>query len=240
MALDIMDALVNFLCPTSQSAMACNQFISTPHHQVLAPMGPFLYFFFFPTIFLIIFIYILSTSVLRGPTGRVMGIRILIALGVYIFIIINGWYSIMLPLAELWFLLLPALGLLYFIFRHFTGGGGGGGGMPGISGGGAGGWVSRIPGLGKLRQMEVDARTARREIQSAITNIENSKRIQEGIRNKKSQRPGEDIRALADIEKAARDVLARYELTPLREIEGDLSKLRKKIDELSKITKSGG
>lgn len=136
MAIDIMDALVQFLCPTSQSAMMCNQFINTPHHQVLAPIGPLLYFFLFPTIFLIIFIYILSTSVLKGPAGAIKGIKLLIALGVYIFIIINGWYSIMLPLAELWFILLPFLGILYFIVRHFSGGGGPAGGM--AAGGGRG------------------------------------------------------------------------------------------------------
>ncbi len=177
MAIDIMDALVNFLCPTSQSAMACNQFINTPHHQVLAPVGPLLYFFLFPTIFLIIFIYILSTSVLRGPTGTIKGVRILIAAGVYIFIIINGWYSIVLPLAEIWFIILPLLGILYFIVRHFTGGGGGqGGGMSLVGGGIVGKLVRR--GYEKGTGMEeADAKY----IESQIAIIETAPKGAHGI-----------------------------------------------------------
>jgi len=138
---DIMEALVELLCPqnpTVQNAPSmCSQFIS--EQAGFGLMGQLFYFLLFPTIFLIIFIYILSSSVLKGDAGRMKMINFLIAAGVWIFIIINGYYALVLPVAKLWFFALPLLGVLYFFLRHWRGGGGGGG----MSKAGVGGVVAR-------------------------------------------------------------------------------------------------
>jgi len=48
MDLDIMQALVDLLCPTAGAQSSCQQFISAPHHMTLEPFGPLIYFLFFP------------------------------------------------------------------------------------------------------------------------------------------------------------------------------------------------
>jgi hypothetical protein len=148
MAVDIMQTLVEILCPQNpmitNAASTCNQFISS--HAAYGEFGQLLYFLFFPTIFIILFIYILTTFVLPGA-GPKKGLRMLIAAAVYIFIIINGMYSIVLPISEIWFIVIIFLfGLWYFVRHHFGGGGGGGGRgvMPGLGGGMVSGAMRRI------------------------------------------------------------------------------------------------
>ena len=127
---EVFDVLINILCPTYESASVCRDFVNAPSHQVLAPVGPLLYFLFFPSVFIILFIYILSNSILKGG-GLTQGLRFLIAVSVYAYIIISGWYYIFLPLSEIWFVIIIILGFLYLIIRHF--GGEGSGKMPAIS-----------------------------------------------------------------------------------------------------------
>lgn len=100
------------------------------------------YLFFFPTVFIILFIYILTNFIFRGG-GTVKGIRMLIAIGIYAFIVFEGLYTSVVAISHLWWLLTIILvGLFAFIRHLFTGGGEGGGGhMPGIGGGALGGWV---------------------------------------------------------------------------------------------------
>jgi hypothetical protein len=131
MALDIMQTLVELLCPTYSAQSACNTYINAPAHQVLDPFGPLLYFLFFPTVFLILFIFVGSRAIFTGHKG----INLLIGVAVYIFIIINGWYPIILWLGELWFVVLPVLFIFYLFTRRHTGGGSSGGGMSGVGGG---------------------------------------------------------------------------------------------------------
>jgi len=132
MDLDIMQALVDLLCPTAGAQSSCQQFINAPHHMTLEPFGPLIYFLFFPMVFLIALIYIGSGSVLGGERGH-KGIRLLVAIGVLIFIVIQGLYPLALWLGELWFIVLPVIFIFYFIMHH-GGGGGKGGGMAGTGG----------------------------------------------------------------------------------------------------------
>ncbi len=129
---EILQPLVAFLCPTSEAASSCNDFINS-HSSVLPPIGPLFYFLLFPIVFTILFIYILSSSILSG--GKLTkGMQLLIGISVFIFIIISGWYPIMLVLSEFWFIMIIVLfGMWYFIGKHKGGGGGGGGGKGGGS-----------------------------------------------------------------------------------------------------------
>lgn len=135
---EIMDMLVSMLCPTSEAASHCQDFISASNHQVLAPFGPIIYFLFFPVIFLLLFVYIASGSVLRRGTAGVKGIRLLIGLGLLVYIVISGLYPVFLWLGELWFVVIFILAFFYFLVHHWGGDKVAGGAMPGAGGGLAG------------------------------------------------------------------------------------------------------
>ena len=133
--LEILEALVGFFCPTSEAASTCREFISN-HSQVLPPIGPLFYFLLFPIVFTILFIYILSSTILHGG-NLTKGMRLLIGISVFIFIIISGWYPIMLVLSEFWFIMIILLFGAWYFFRKHWGGGEAkpkGGGMPGLAG----------------------------------------------------------------------------------------------------------
>ncbi len=136
MAIDMMQTLVELLCPQNptlpNASSMCSQFIS--QQAGFGLMGQLFYFLLFPTIFLLVFVYIISSSVLKGDAARVRMFNWLIAAGVFIFIVINGYYAIVINVAKFWFFALPLLGIIYFVLRHFRGGSGGGG-MPLSSGG---------------------------------------------------------------------------------------------------------
>lgn len=139
--LEILEALVGFFCPTSDAASACREFISNPNHQVLSPIGPLFYFLLFPLIFTILFVYVISDTVLFG--GKLKWAKVLIGISAFIFIIISGWYPVMLVLSEFWYIVIIVFGGVYWFLKGHkkeSGGGGGGGGsgkMSALSLGGA-------------------------------------------------------------------------------------------------------
>ena len=77
------------------------------------------YLFIFPTVFIVFFIWILSNSVIK----RHKGMRLLISLAVYAFIILQGYYSWFVMLSKFWLFGLMILGFLYLIIPRLTGGG---------------------------------------------------------------------------------------------------------------------
>lgn len=92
------------------------------------PIEGLFYLFFFPTVFIILFIYILTSFIFRGG-GKVMGLKLLIALGAYAFIIFQYLYTFFAAISQLWWLLTILLvGLFAFVRYLFTGGREGGGG----------------------------------------------------------------------------------------------------------------
>jgi len=163
MAIDIMQTLVELLCPTYGAQSACQNFINNPSHQVLQPLGPLIYFLFFPTVFLILLIYIGTGVVLRGNVSSVKGLRLLLSVAVLVAIIIQGYYPMMLWLSDLWFLLLPLIFVLFFIIRHF---GHGGGGMP-RSGGGMLGFTKRV-----LSKMDAERNAEAKSLEAQIKELE--------------------------------------------------------------------
>lgn len=124
---DILDILIEILkidCSVTQ----CNYANSIE--------GLF-YLFFFPTVFIILFIYILTSFIFRGG-GKVKGIKFLIALGAYAFIIFEGLYTFFAAVSHLWWLLTILLVGLFAFIRYLIRGGDGGSsgnlGRPGVTG----------------------------------------------------------------------------------------------------------
>ena len=104
------------------------------------------YLFIFPTLFIVIFIWILSNRVM----GQHKGLRLLLAVGVYAFIILQGYYSWFVTLSKYWLFGLIVLGFLYMIvYRggNIMGGGGGAKGKVAEAGGGALHFVEEMTGM---------------------------------------------------------------------------------------------
>jgi len=108
------------------------------------PLYQIFYLLFFPSIFIIIFIWILSHAII----GQHKGLRILLSVGVYAFIILQGYYSLFIVLSKYWLFGLLVLGFLYIlVYRGGIRGGGGGGGGHGAAHGkalGMGGIVEKF------------------------------------------------------------------------------------------------
>jgi hypothetical protein len=129
---DIYNILISVLCPTSNSASYCRDFLNAPHHQTLAPVGPLFYFLLFPTVFIILFIYWLSGRVIKEHKG----INLLIGVSFFVFIIISGWYPFALWISEIWYIAVIILLGLWVLFSKL---------LKGDSGGGT---ATKMPGLG--------------------------------------------------------------------------------------------
>lgn len=100
------------------------------------PIEGLFYLIFFPTVFIILFIYILSAKVVSHTGEPHKGLRLLVAISVYIFIIMQGWYTIFVSLSRVWYMILILLlGFWWFFKGH---GGGRGGSLPNIKGKGSG------------------------------------------------------------------------------------------------------
>jgi hypothetical protein len=86
------------------------------------------YLFLFPTIFVIIFVWILTNKIM----GQHKGLRILLSVAVYAFIILQGYYTWFVMFSKYWLVGLITLGFFYFISYR------GGGGAKAMTGGGRG------------------------------------------------------------------------------------------------------
>ncbi len=113
-----------------------------------AAQGPLYQIFFlvlFPTIFLIFFIYIASNLAVHSHKG----IRILVAVAIYAFIVLQGYYKWFVIISKFWIFGLIVLAFLWIILsrgREPSGGGGGGGAQGKTSGGGFMGYIRDFTG----------------------------------------------------------------------------------------------
>ncbi len=93
------------------------------------------YLILLPSFLLILFIYFLAGAVL-GKLGGPSYLNMVLSIIIYIFIIIEGWYTIFISLGQVWIILVIVVGIIFFGLRHLRGGGAPsvptGGGMPGI------------------------------------------------------------------------------------------------------------
>ncbi|MCJ7816237.1 MAG: hypothetical protein MUP55_00100 [Candidatus Aenigmarchaeota archaeon] len=224
--LEILEALVGFFCPTSEAASTCREFISN-HSQVLPPIGPLFYFLLFPIVFTILFIYILSSSILSG--GKLTkGMQLLIGISVFIFIIISGWYPVMLVLSEFWFIMIIVLfGAWYFIGKHRGGetkASKGGGGLPGLGG--------AMGGLMKIKSQ-------RDEIKLGTDSLNMAARLIRQMEDGTMQRSAENMREVEEALRTATATINSLLLNPLHtgkamELEKKKVELEKKLMKLNK------
>jgi hypothetical protein len=123
---DILTILQNFLCYGNSDC------INLFNQYAFKPMEGLFYVVFFPILFIILFIFILSSSV--SPNR---GFRALLSIGVFAFIILQGWYYFFAMIGELWLYLLIFLGFIWILVHTFVGRSSGGeGGAKARSGGG--------------------------------------------------------------------------------------------------------
>lgn len=116
---DVLTMLQQFLC---YGNTACAQEFQQYAYK---PMEGIFYAVFFPIVFILLFVYIVS-----GAVGalRAKGFRILIAVAVFAFIILEGWYHFFLVIGRLWLYVIIFLGFIWVLIHTFTGRGGGEGG----------------------------------------------------------------------------------------------------------------
>ncbi len=125
MAFDVCDQLLEFLKVTSYT---CSEYPT--------PLENLFFLVFFPSIVIIIFVFIVSQS-LAGKFGVGKGIRLLISAAAFMFIVLQGLFQIFIPLSKLWLYVAVILfGFGLFFWKHFAGSGGGNGGGGGGGGGG--------------------------------------------------------------------------------------------------------
>lgn len=117
---DIVDTLIQILCQQGTQS-DCTQFLSS-YPDIAQQL---VFFVLFPAIFLIIFVNIIA----KGVTAATY--KTLLAIGIFIFIIYQGWYHFFLNISKFWFIGLIVLGGIYVLIRKMgaaSGNGGGGGG----------------------------------------------------------------------------------------------------------------
>ncbi len=120
------------------------------------------YLFVFPTIMIVIFVWILTHAII----GKHKGFRILLSIGVYAFIILQGYYSWFVTFSKYWLFGLLILGFLYFISYRGGRGEGGGKGAQGLKSDGSGGvlgFLSNVTGkeLNPKKKMEYEQQIGR-------------------------------------------------------------------------------
>jgi hypothetical protein len=148
------------------------------------------YTFFFPTVFLILFIYILTGFIFRGG-GNVKALKLLISVAAYAFIVFEGMFNLFISVSKAWWILTILLVGLYafirFLFKGSHGGGDrGGGAMPGIGGGPISRWAK-----GAARDVITgDREDLKKEIRARFKNM---RTIIEQIKNPSS---GTDVGSL--------------------------------------------
>ncbi len=197
---EILEPLVSFFCPTNDAASACRDFISN-HSQVMPPIGPLFYFLLFPLVFTILFIFILAGTILHG-SKLTLGLRLLIGISMFIFIIISGWYPIMLFLSEVWFILIILLfGAWYFLGSH-----------RGSSGEKSAG---KMPGLGGAMGMIMTKKQEHDELKLAESSLQLARTRLIAIEQGKEPRPSDAMQQIEDSLVSATGAINRLLADPI-------------------------
>ena len=228
---EVLEVLVNILCPTSESYSSCVSFLHS--HASQGIFVQLIYFLFFPTLFIILFVYILSKSVLKGGLGtKASGLRILIGIAVYIYIIINGWYAAALPLAEFWIVIIIVLfGVWYFISNHFEN----------RLREGSFPMTGTFPSLSGIKEKYQKFKGVKDEIEGAISFVNAAQKLADNVKSGKSQRPADDIAEIRSICATVSEIIKKYELTPEGQIYGaQLRKLKNQTEKLLKFLENMG
>lgn len=148
---------------------------------------------FFPTVFIILFTYVVSGIILEKTGGKEGALKLLIGVTMVAFIIFQGWFSFFISLSKLWWLLIVGLvGLFIFIKQMVHGGGGGGGFGTAKSGRGVGGYISKQV-RNKIEGNEKDLKIG---IEKTLQNLESHVNLMEREVEKPS--PGTNMANMLD------------------------------------------
>lgn len=131
MATDILQMLADIL---KISPQVMNQYASA------SPLEQLFYLLFFPMVFVIVFIYILTSRWMYEHKG----LRILIAVAAMAFIVLQGFYNYFVIFSQWWFVGLLVLGVFWFLFGR----------RPPAGGGAAQGFTSNKKGGGIVNYLE--------------------------------------------------------------------------------------
>jgi len=94
--MDIIETIIEILCQQG-TVSQCQQAIQD-YPGVTQQM---FFLVFFPSVFLILFVYILA----KGVTSEHQKMKVLVAVAIYIFIIFQGWYYTGITLVIHWYII---------------------------------------------------------------------------------------------------------------------------------------
>jgi hypothetical protein len=108
MAIDFLQEIIRYL---NINCSVVNCYYSNP-------MEGLFYLIFFPSIIVILFVYILSNAISVKATGDSHnGFRLLFGVAILIFIIMQGWFTVFVGLSKAWFIVTIVLLGLWVMFR---------------------------------------------------------------------------------------------------------------------------
>jgi hypothetical protein len=143
------------------------------------------YLFFFPTVFIILFIYIVIGVVIDKAGGKEGGLRLLVSVALYAFIVFQGYYNLFVSLSRLWWILLATLVGLWIFIRtmiHGRKGGATGSPMSGIKERGTWENFKKATGLDINLDLVKQAASVK-QVKDAIGLLEKEIKVQEDKRN---------------------------------------------------------
>ena len=114
---DLVDILIDILCQQGTQSK-CQQFIAS-YPDITQQL---VWLVFFPTVFMLIFVYILASGVTRqlGEGGH-KKFQTLLAIALCIFVVFQGWYHYTLTLSRFWFIAVIVVSG-FFVLIHKMGG----------------------------------------------------------------------------------------------------------------------
>ena len=171
--IDIVIDILKINCSVAQCSGYANEFEAL------------FFLLFFPTVFIILFVYIVSEAVVgrvtSGNTNR--GLKIMIAVALFAYIVMAGYYTLFVSLSGLWWILLATLAGLWIVIHRFVKGSGGGSPMPGMgsrkgkAGRGLGGLLTEQTQRtlsGDEKDLEKEIRDSFNELEGIFNEIEHS------------------------------------------------------------------
>ncbi len=156
-----VDFLIDILC-RGGSASDCQSFVS----GYPDPASQLVFFLFFPLVFLLIAIHILTGGI--SERTKDLKIQTLLSVAMFLFIVFQGWYHFFLNISKFWFIAVIILGGFWVLFNKMgpASGGGGGGGTRTLSG------ISNFA-KGKVRRkLEGKEKGKKSQIEQTMENLE--------------------------------------------------------------------
>ncbi len=136
---DVVQVLVDALCQQG-TASRCTQFLSE-YPDVTQQL---IWLVFFPSVFILIFVYILAQGLSQQLGDAHKKFQALLAVAFYLFIIFQGWYHMALAISRFWFISVILISGFFVLIHRMGGFGGGSSG----NGGGRGGQPRHIGSIG--------------------------------------------------------------------------------------------